>query len=369
MPPVPVLLMNSSLGHGGCERQLSAIALHLDAQRFQAHAACKFGGFRLEELEQAGVPTLRFHQPAYLSRGALQDALNLRSYVRSHGIRLIHTFDQSIGVFGVLAGRFFSRAAVLSSQRCEMRLIPEKYQAVTRWCHKLADGVVANSEAIRTELIEKRICPPEKVHVCHNGVDTTTFHPRGRRRIPELERASVVVGVVCVLRPEKNLPTLMRAFAVLLAADPAAQLVIAGSGPERGSLEALAAELSLQNNCLFLSSAADVADLMRSIDIFVHPSLSEALPNAVMEALACGCCVLSSNVGGCPEIISHGENGMLFPPEDLDTLTALLLAARDTTLRERLSSSGTARIVESFSIETSARRMERIYETALAASS
>jgi glycosyltransferase involved in cell wall biosynthesis len=88
-----------------------------------------------------------------------------------------------------------------------------------------------------------------------------------------------------------------------------------------------------------------------------------------MEALACGCCVLSSNVGGCPEIISHGENGMLFPPEDLDTLTALLLAARDTTLRERLSSSGTARIVESFSIETSARRMERIYETALAASS
>jgi glycosyltransferase involved in cell wall biosynthesis len=173
---------------------------------------------------------------------------------------------------------------------------------------------------------------------------------------------ALVIGVVCALRPEKNLPSLLEAFARIRPAPAALKLAIVGSGPELALLESRATELGLSQDCVFAPASGRVNEWLRAIDIFVLPSRSEALSNALMEAMACGCCAVASNVGGNPELVRHGETGMLFESGDVSGLSALLaLLIGNDSLRRRLAAAGMQRIRERFSLRSSVERIEQIY--------
>jgi glycosyltransferase involved in cell wall biosynthesis len=128
------------------------------------------------------------------------------------------------------------------------------------------------------------------------------------------------------------------------------------------TLQALSIELGLQNRCHFEPSTSDVAAWLRAIDIFVLPSLSEALSNALMEAMACGCAVVASEVGGNPELVSDGATGLLFRAGDAaelaDRLEHLIV---DQSLRTRVGAAASDSVRQRFSIEASVRKMEEIY--------
>jgi glycosyltransferase involved in cell wall biosynthesis len=185
--------------------------------------------------------------------------------------------------------------------------------------------------------------------------------------MPELADATLTVGVVCVLRPEKGLATLLNGFAKFAKQHPGARLAIIGSGPELEPLRILARELEIGDKVWFEPATADVPDWLRSIDIFVLPSLSEALSNSLMEAMACGCACIASRTGGNPELIADGETGLLFQPGSACELAEkLALLAGDRALRERLRQAGVAKIQSQFSLAASVRRMQEIYEKVLA---
>lgn len=360
--PAPVLLMVHSLGHGGSERQLAGIALALDRRRFIPHVATVFEGFRAEELRRAGVPILRLPLRSFHGINTLASARLLRKYIREHQIRVAHTFDYTMSLLGVPVAKSCRQVAVLSSQRFYMDLVPTKYRRALLMTHRLADGVVANCEAMRLHLADRYSYPADRIHVCYNGVDTAQFFSSERMRLKETKDAALVVGSVCVLRAAKNLGQMVEAFRSVREERPGIRLLVVGSGPERESLETLADKLGLGQDCVFLPSTADVGAVLRGVDVFVHPSLSEGLPNAVMEAMACGCCVIASRVGGCAELIQEGESGLLVEPGDLDALTrALRSAVRDDALRKRLATSAAARM-NSFSIGKAAERMQQIYQ-------
>ena len=163
--------------------------------------------------------------------------------------------------------------------------------------------------------------------------------------------------MICALRPEKGLKTLLEAFSNVRPSFPEAQLVIVGSGPALRELQALAGE-----NCHFFPAVQDVAPWLRAIDIFVLPSLSEALSNSLMEAMACGCCPIASDVGGNPELIVEGESGLLFPPADAAALAGRLLAIlRDPPRLQRLAANAAARMHSGFTREIAARNMAEVY--------
>jgi glycosyltransferase involved in cell wall biosynthesis len=114
---------------------------------------------------------------------------------------------------------------------------------------------------------------------------------------------------------------------------------------------------------LFHPAEKDVGPWLKSIDIFVLPSLTEALSNSLMEAMASGCSIIASNVGGNPELVSHGETGMLFKSNDAQSLAATIrLVARNPNLRRRLACNAQALIRENFRLEQSAGRMAEIYD-------
>ncbi len=300
--PTPVLLLTRSLGEGGTERQLSELARSFDPKRFIPHIGCTIGtGFRADELRRQGLAILELPMNSLASRSGLEAIGRFRQYVRNNGIELVHAFDASMIVFGVPAGRLSAAKVVLSSQRCYEDTIFPPHRKYVRVAHRFAHGIVANCDAMRRHLIDHYHAPESKIRVCHNGLDTTVFQPGARRRPAELKQASLVIGVVSVLREEKTLPLLLKAFHAVRDTAPGLMLLIVGSGPEETGLRDLSEKLGIAGQCVFQPSTSDVAAWLHAIDIFVLPSRSEALSNAVMEAMGCGCCVVASRVGGNPE--------------------------------------------------------------------
>jgi glycosyltransferase involved in cell wall biosynthesis len=145
------------------------------------------------------------------------------------------------------------------------------------------------------------------------------------------------------------------------------KLAIVGGGPCLTDLQDRARALGILPDCVFEPATPRVADWLHAIDIFVLPSLSEALSNSLMEAMACGCCVSASRVGGNPELIAPGETGMLFEPRDAAGLAEVLrLLLRHPARRGELAWNAARLIHSRFTRERAAERMGEIYSALLA---
>ena len=356
-------MLARALDAGGSERQLTETAKALHRNGAPVHVGCFHdSGIRAQELRTAGVPVVRFPVRSFASFSALEGFASFARYVRRHRIALTHSFDMPLTIFSTFAGRLSGRRAVLSSQRSyRVRLTPAELRLV-RVTDKLVNAVVVNCQAIRRHLIEDEGIPAGRVHVCYNGIDTRVFFPSPQPRAEPLGEGAIVIGTVAVLRPEKGLPTLVEAFARVHRECPAARLLIVGDGPVRSQLEDMARSLGVREYVRFKPATSDVAAWLNRMDIFVLPSLSEALSNSLMEAMACRVAPVASNVGGNPELVREGENGFLFPAGDADSLAfALLRLARDSSLRQRFGEASAAFIASSLTIETAAERMGSIY--------
>jgi len=361
--PYPVLLMCRELGPGGSERQLTEMARALDRSSFTPHVGCfRAGGARYDELVRAGVPVAVFDVASFRRIWTLRGVRGFRSYVKRHRILLVHSFDVPLNVFTVPLGRLFGVPVVLSSQRAHRYLSPGLGRLLLRLTDRLAHGIVVNSLAMQQHLVQDERARPSKVHVCHNGVDLARFNPTGRPGLPQSGGSPVVIGTVCVLRPEKDLSTLLLAFANLHALEPETRLVVLGSGSEAARLEQQAVALGVGDACRFQPATSDVVPWLRSMDIFVLPSRSEAFSNALMEAMACGCCAIASNVGGNPELVKSGVTGLLFEAGDPAALTAALIElVRNPGTRSRLAEQGQQFVANTFSLPVAVRTLAEIY--------
>ena len=358
-----MLLMVRELGAGGCERDLAKIARGLDRARFAPHVGCFRRGFREAELAAASVPVVEFPVRSFVSSSAAAGAWAMVRYLRRHAIGLVHCFDLPTDLFGIPVARACGVPAVVASRLWLAELIPSPREAhLLRMVERMADAVVVNSGAVRRELVERERLARGQVVLSHNGVDTGVFHPGCGARPAALENAGLVVGTACVLRPEKDVAALVTAFSRAFGGQPAARLAIVGDGPLRGELEALGEKLGIVHQCVFAGMQSEVAPWLRAMDIFVLPSLSESFPNALLEAMACGCAVVASRVGGTPELVTDGEDGLLFEAGDVAGLAAgLARLAGDAELRRRLGSAAARRAREEFSIGRAVARLETLY--------
>ena len=361
--PMPILLMAQELAQGGSERQLTEIVKALDRKHFEPHVAVlRTGGFRLDELRAIGVPSISIPLRSFVSPAVLSAGWKLNRYLRRNRIGLVHSFDVPSNIFLVPVARASGVPAVLSSQRAFRSLTPRQYFPLMRFSDRLVDGIVVNCRAMERHLVEDEKVPASLIRLCYNGIDTQVFRRHAVGKSPQLAGSSPVVGVVCALRPEKDLPTLVKAFAIARRQHPGMRLLIIGSGAMQDALEQLSSQLGQREHCMFVPTTPEVPEWLSSIDIFVLPSLSEALSNSLMEAMACGCVAVASNVGGNPELVAPGERGLLFPRGDVEELAKHLnTLAADEALRKRYAEAGRRFIQEHFSLAISVRRMADIY--------
>lgn len=364
--PIPVLLTVRELDHGGIERDVTKIALQLDRSRFQPHVASyRAKGMRHEELRRAGVPFLHLPVSSLKSPATLSAAMCMRRYIREHKIRLVHAYDPS-AVFVVPVARALRVPAVLSSTLGNRSLLSARSRRQIRWTDRMVDTVVVNCEAMRRHMIEDEHVSGESVALCYNGVDLSDFYPGPARKPFPVSDASLVIGTVCVLRPEKRIDLLQEAFARIRDLRAGMKLLIVGSGPELPRLQANRQRLGLENECFFVPATPSVPQYLRAFDIFVSSSSSEAFSNAILEAMACGVCAVGSRVGGTPELIGNDQRGLLFESSDAGDLAAkLAILIENEGPRREFAARGAEFARTKLSLEIAARRMAEIYEVVL----
>ena len=351
---------------GGNERDLAKLARYLDPKRFEVHAATFDPvGERSAELTAAGIPILELPVRSFRNRTAIQGAQVLRAYVRKHGIRLIHAFDPPTSIFTVPLAKLWGLPVV--ANHCFFRsLIPQPEHAALRIVDWFADRIVVNAEAVKRHLMEDFGLREERIFVSYNGVETNVFFPPTSGRPSFFPDASLVIGSVCVMRKEKRMDTLLEAFAQVLPIDPRLRLLIVGDGAMRDAWIKRRDELGLRNTCHFEQTTTDIPQWMQKMDIFVLASESEGFPNALLEAMASGCCPIASQVGGVPEMLDGGRSGFLFPPGDVAALAENLReAATNRDLCRTVAATAAERARTVFSMEAAAQRMTALYESLL----
>lgn len=362
-PRIKVLITVRELDQGGIERDVAKIATHLDRERFDPHVMAFWAhGFRYDELREAGVPVIEIPVRSFTSLATLRLAAELRRYITQHGFHIVHSYDVSY-VFACTVARLSGVPLTIGSQLSYRDTVDERTQMWLRLADRVPDAMLANCEAIRRYLIEHEHLRENRVEMIYNGVDTTQFYP------PESRPAKAsIVGIVCALRPEKNLPLLQQAFAKVHASHPELRLVIVGSGAELKSLQENAARLDISGHTDFIPATPDVPYWLRKMDIFVLPSYSEAFSNSMLEAMACGCAVVGSRVGGMPELTGpNEERGLLFASGDADELAnQLKRMITNDTLRRDLGAKAAKFAKESLSIEIAAQRTGAMYQRLLA---
>ena len=359
---VPVLITARELDQGGVERDVTKIAMHLDRSRFEPHVGTFYAkGLRYEELRAAGIPILDLPLRSLLSLDAVRMASKMRRYIRQHGIQIVHAYDAS-GVFVLPVARLAGVPVTIGSQLSYREILDKRTQKLLRMSDHVPDAILVNCDAIRRYMMEDEHVAAERLEICYNGVDTTQFYP------PQ-SRSMIVstIGTVCALRPEKNLPLLQEAFAKIQQLQPELKLVLVGSGAELKALQENAARLGIASASVFVAATRDVANWLRTMDIFVLPSYSEAFSNSLLEAMACGCAVIGSRVGGMPELTgSHEERGLLFSSGDVGALAAQLTRLiENPEFRLELGRRAAEFAANSLSIQIAAERTGAIYDRLL----
>jgi glycosyltransferase involved in cell wall biosynthesis len=257
---------------------------------------------------------------------------------------------------------------------CSARSIQEGGR-LRDWLYRLTDPLcdltthVCQSGAQR--YIRERIVPHHKMRVVYNGVDVEQFRPDGQvrlriRREAEIGKQFVWLAVGRLEAP-KDYPTLIRAFARVSAAREDTLLWIVGDGPLRGQLEALSREMGLQLGVRFWGLRGDVSNLMNAADAFVMSSSWEGLPNALIEAQACGLPAVVTNVGGNAEVVVQEETGFIVPPQNPDALAEAMLRLMNlpVEMRQQMGILARQRVEQKFSLESVVTQWENLYHELL----
>jgi L-malate glycosyltransferase len=231
------------------------------------------------------------------------------------------------------------------------------------------DSIAGVSDYVRERNLKRWGLPPERVRTIYNGVDTSRFLSKEAFFSTDPQRAEdapapqvapgarVQLTTVAYLIKEKGVDHLVRAMARMRHGQDA-HLRIVGDGPEVPRLKALAQELGVDSRVEFAGLRDDVHALLGKTDIFVHPAIwAEAFGLTIAEAMSNGCAVVASRIGGIPELVSHGETGLLFTPGDPEDLARQLdLLVERPALRRQLGRNARARTEQRFDLASCAQQ-------------
>ena len=225
------------------------------------------------------------------------------------------------------------------------------------------DGFVVVSHRMREELINAGF-DPAKIALIHNGVDTHHFAPHRETVGTAATGHPGVATVVTVARlsAEKGIPVLLEAWRLVEERLPEARLLLVGDGPQRRDLQAQAGGLGLNGSARFVGEVSDVLPYLKASDVFVLPSRSEGMPNALLQAMAVSLPCIATNVGGIPELIEDGVNGWLVSAGDSRALAEKLLAVlRDAGERRRRGTMARQTVERHFSMDRMVERYLAVY--------
>ena len=375
------LQLIGSFHQGGSERQAVQLTrLLLESGHCNVSVATlERNGVLLDEIHSLGLNDIpEFQLNSFYDLHFGRQVWRFAQYLKKHQIDVVHTHDFYSNIFG-MAGAALARVPVRIASRRESAARASGKRLVERSAYRAAHVVVANCEEVRQQLIEEGV-PAHKVRTIYNGLDPSRvqFDQTERKEVLEklnLPEQARFVTIVANMRAHvrhpqpycyKDHPTFLRAAQRVYEKVPDAAFIIAGEGELKEATQELARTLGIAERAFFIGRCTDVGAVLSISDVCVLSSSSEGFSNSLLEYMAAGRPVVSTDVGGAREAIVHGETGYLVPPGDHEGLAghiSSLLLAPDQA--REMGERGRRRVSEKFSSSKQLQNVESLYNELL----
>lgn len=363
-PKIRLMQITHDLAIGGLQRVVANICRTIDRDRFDVQVLClrELGPFAAD-IERLGIKVSLIPQ---IGRTDYFSFLKVARILRSERIDVIHTHNTQPFVDGTMGALLSGVRTIVHTDHA--RNFPDKrrYMLAERAMSFFAYRVVGVSDHTSANLAKYEKIPTAKIETIPNGIDGSAFDIQvdcgAKRRELGIPDDGIVLGIGVRLTAQKGITYLIQAMPEVVARLSRVMLVIAGEGPLEDELKTQAVRLGVDRHVLFVGPRTDMADLLKVFDLYVLPSLWEGLPMVLLEAMAAGCTIVATSVGGVPSAIENDVNGLLVPPKDPAALAAAInRAIEDEPLRRRLALAARQVFASRFSAETMTRRYERLY--------
>lgn len=358
---------------GGAERLMAPNLKHVDRTVFETYVCAlqsKDGNPVAEEIRALDIPV------ECLGIRHLRDIdaiPRLIQYLKRISADLVHTQLEFANILGNISAKYLRLPSV-----CTIHVMPSldvkaksKLHQRIEWfvLNHFCSQVISVSEEARAHHLQISGARPERVSTLYNGIDLSGFASLDR----DLERIKVrrdlgippdasLLTTVAVLRPQKGIQYMIQALPAILDSRPNTYYLIVGDGSHRDHLIQEVTKARVNDRVIFAGMRQDIARLLAASDVFVLPTLTEALPTVLAEAMAAKLPVVASRVGGIPEMIVDGENGCLVQAEDIDGLTAACIHLLDhPEKRVALGREGWNVVNEKFNIVQQVHKLEALY--------
>jgi len=324
---IRILFVIPILDEAGAEKHLLNLFENLNKRDFEPMICCIKGyGSLGEKLSLEGRNIIALNRKSVYDFRIIKDLFIL---MRKHKFDIVHSYLFGFDLLATFPARISGIRCVISSRR-ELSSWMKFYH---RWLLNLSncftDHVVACSNAARDYALSTERFLKNKIVTIYNGVDTVKFYPRHKNpKIMadlDLGDSRAIVGMITKFALVKDYKTAFEAIAKVKDKYPDLKFIVAGSGGLYSQACEYANAIGIDVNVRFCGKRTDVEELLSVFDIFILSSLTEGLPNVILEAMSSGLAVVATNVGGIPEAVEDGKSGILFNPKDSQALKAAII--------------------------------------------
>ena len=363
-----ILVMTDEMEVGGSQRQIVHLLRGLKARGHEVSLLYfRKQSFLLDAVRAEGIAVQQIDKRKPID---LRFVWALLRFLQRGRFDVVHCFSITAELWTRLVMPLLWGTRFISSVRGLGLDFPDWHWRAKGWVMRGSDAVISNSRA-GAELMQARCgFPAHRIDVVHNGAAlamdiSTASRESAREKLGWDAPARLRLLFVGRLVYNKNVRMLLLALA-RLPSERRPLTWIAGFGPDRGDLLILRERLELSDDVRFLDERDDTADLMLAADLLVLPSREEGLSNVIIEAMGSGLPIIATAVGGTPELIRDGENGLLIPNEDDHALAvALQRLIDDAALRDRLAAQARADALAGFSLDAMVDHSLSIYRRCL----
>lgn len=368
-----LLLTDTFHGMGGSERNITQLLGGIANERFRLYLA-RFAFPSVESAENVrneDFPIIKLSGAGIYTLSGLRNLIFLKRIVSKKGISLIVTYHESSDFYG-LALSFICNIPVISSRRDMSFKTRLHHRLAYRLAGRYFDSVIAVSDAVKKEMLKRRWFPEKKMFTIYNGINPDDYGNRydgtALKRSLGIHLGFPVVGMVSNVHKIKGFHIFLDASSIIHSHKRDVQFLIIGydwvqTGLTVNELKRYVEEIGMSQNLHFLGGRGDVADLISIFDVAVLSSLSEGFSNVILEYMASSKPVVATEVGGNPEVIVHGETGLLVPPGDAHALSAAILTILENKeMALRLGAAGRKRIKDHFELNKMIRQYETLFE-------
>lgn len=375
MPPLIAHIVYA-LDTGGLENGLVNVINRLPDDQFRHMVIClTVSGKFSERIEKPDVPVIELKKPPGHD---VNTYFNLWKVLRKYRPDIVHSRN-----LAALEAQWITLALpgtkrIHGEHGRDMNDLDgsnRKYNFFRSLTRPVIDHYIAVSQDLNRWLTQIIGVDERKVCQIYNGVDLNKFTDQKNTGVADVpqsfrQEGCLVVGTVGRLTPVKDQKGLLNSIALLIQEDEplsdVLRVMIVGDGPLRISLEQQAKDLGLSEIIWFAGDRTDIPQLLQCMDVFVLPSLAEGISNTLLEAMACSLPLVATHVGGTPEIITEGEQGLLVEPQSPKALAeALLTLLKNESLRKKMGASGRKKVERNFNWEATVSSYAEVYHKVL----